>query len=226
MGDLKRRLAVTLGVTILVLTSDIDRIGPLTLANQRTPSLQNSPVADGVVERYLIDPRGEVEGLLLTDGSQMHVTSRIAHDLVKAIRPGDHVRVYGIRKKGKAVVQPESIVNVTAGISFSIPLRLDLPLPPHEEYLTMTPMRAEGSIQILLYGRKGEVHGMVLSDGTQVRLPLDVGDEFRRSLRVGESVKVEGYGNENQYGRSMEALAMSARGSTLTPLDATTRHHP
>lgn len=90
----------------------------------------------------------------------------------------------------------------------------------------MTPMKAGGTIQVLLHGNKGEVRGMVLSDGTQVRLPPDVGDEFRRSLRVGENVNVDGYGTENAFGRAIEALSMSADQKPLTPLDPTVRRLP
>ena len=40
------------------------------------PSMEKPPVADGIVDRYLLNPRGDVNGLLLRDGSQMHVTLR------------------------------------------------------------------------------------------------------------------------------------------------------
>ena len=49
------------------------------------PSMGKPPVADGVVDRYLLNPRGDVSGLLLRDGSQMHVTLRAAQDLTTAI---------------------------------------------------------------------------------------------------------------------------------------------
>src|SRR5262249_62333834 len=61
------------------------------------PSLDHPPVADGIVDRYLLHPRGDVNGLLLRDGSQMHITLRAAEELTKHIQPGDHVRVHGRR---------------------------------------------------------------------------------------------------------------------------------
>lgn len=231
---------MTVGITIGVMAAECpgvygakpsslfaaDRVAPSTVADKNHPALRKSPVAGGIVERYLMDPRGEVEGLLLADGTQVHVTSRIAHELTKAIKPGDHVRVHGSRKKGEAVVSPDVIVNITAGASFFVPLRLDLPLPANEDQLSMTPMKAGGRIEVLLYGTKGEVQGMVLSDGTQVRLPPDINDELRHALRIGETVKAEGYGTQNEFGRAMEALAMSADKDTLTPLDPTIRRLP
>lgn len=238
--DRQRWRIVTMGITVGVISAEcpgvcaaepsslfsMDRAAPSTVADKEHPALRKSPVADGIVERYLIDPRGDVEGLLLTDGTQVHVTSRISHELTKAIKPGDQVLVHGSRKKGEAVVSPDVIVNVTAGASFSVPLRLELPLPANEDQLSMTPMKAGGSIEVLLYGTKGEVQGMVLSDGTQVWLPPDVNDDFRRTLRIGEKVNVEGYGTQNEFGRAIEALAMSAGKKTLTPLDASIRQLP
>ena len=50
------------------------------------PSMDKPPVADGIVDRYLLNPRGEVNGLLLRDGSQMHVTLRAA----QAEQAADH----------------------------------------------------------------------------------------------------------------------------------------
>jgi len=238
MGDRQEWRTVALGIVIGLMTtedpalygaepsnhSSIDRIAPSAVADTRPPSLRKNPVSDGIVERYLIDPRGEVEGLLLTDGTQMHVTSRASDQLIKAIKPGDHVRVHGSRKQGGALVNPDVIVNVTAGSSFTVPFRIDLSAPEKERRLSMTEMEAKGTIQVLLYDYlKGVVHGMVLSDGTQVRLPPDVSDELRRSFHVGEHVAAEGNGTKNEYGRSMEALAMSADDGTLTPLDPTVR---
>jgi hypothetical protein len=173
-----------------------------------------------------MDPRGDVEGILLNDGTQMHVTSRSVADFTKAIKPGHHIRVEGIRKNGNQVVTPNVISNESTGTRFTVPLRLDLPALPLDR-LAMTALKVEGLIRVLLYSPlSGEVYGMVLSDGTQVRLPPDVSVEFRRSFKVGTQVIVEGYGTENQYGRALEALSMSANGGSLIPLDLTIRHLP
>ncbi len=88
----------------------------------------SSFAADGVVERYLIDPRGEVEGLLLVDGTYMYVTSRAADHLTRALKPDDHVQVFGRRQSNERLVQPDVIENLTRGTTFIVPLRVDLPM--------------------------------------------------------------------------------------------------
>jgi hypothetical protein len=188
------------------------------------PPLHRESTAEGIVSRYLIDPRGEVEGLLLTDGTQMHVTSHIASEFVKVIKPNHRIRAQGTRKSLSALFEPDIIRNMTTGASFKTPLRLDLPIPDQENRLSMTDMRARGAIHLLLYDYMNEgVRGMLLSDGTQVRLPPDATDELRRSLRVGQSIEAEGYGTENEYGRAMEALRLGFPPGKLTPLDATVK---
>ena len=185
------------------------------------PSMDQPPVADGIVDRYLLNPRGDINGLLLRDGSQMHVTLRAAEDLTKAIQPGDHVRVHGRRASDSLLVKPDVIINVTDGNSFLVPYRLDLPMPPREERPTVNEMKAAGTIQVLLYDHlKGVVNGALLSDGTQVRLPPDVGEHFHTSLQPKMDVEVRGYGTATPYGSALEAVAIGRKGQPLTHLDA------
>ena len=190
-------------------------------------SQRKSPVADGVIERYVLDPRGEVEGLLLADGAHMYVTSRAADQLLRALKPGDHVRVYGRRKNDERLVQPDVIKNLTQGTTFIVPLRLDLPMQEQERHLSVTEMHATGTIRVLLYhALKGIVQGMVLSDDTQIRLPPDTSEDLRRSLQVGQSVTIKGNGTKNQFGRAIEAVAIGRDNALLVPLDASLRSLP
>ena len=185
------------------------------------PSMDKSPVADGVVDRYLLNPRGDISGLLLRDGSQMHVTLRAAQDLTKAIQPGDHVRVHGRRASGSPLVKPDVIINVTDGKSFTVPYRLDLPMPPREARPTLTELNAAGTIDVLLYDPLKEVvNGALLSDGTQFRLPPDVGENFHASLQKDMEIEVRGYGIATPYGTALEAFAIGRKGHPLTHLDA------
>jgi len=187
--------------------------------------MEKPPVADGIVDRYLLNPRGDVNGLLLRDGSQMHVTLRAAQDLTKAIQPGDRIRVHGRRLSDSPLVKPDVIINVTDGRSFTVPYRLDLPMPPREERPTVTEMNAAGTIQVLLYDHlKDVVNGALLSDGTQVRLPPDVGEHFHASLQQNMDVEVRGYGTTTPYGSALEVIAIGRKGQPLTHLDASIQH--
>lgn len=191
------------------------------------PSMDKPPVADGIVDRYLLNPRGDISGLLLQDGSQMHITIRAAQDLTKTIQPGDHVRVHGRRVSDSLLVKPDVIINVTDGKSYTVPYRLDLPMPPREERPTVNEMKAAGTIEVLLYDPLKEVvNGGLLSDGTQFRLPPDVGEHFHTSLHKHMDVEVRGYGIATEHGTALEAIAIGRKGYPLTHLDASIQQLP
>ncbi|MBV6469530.1 MAG: hypothetical protein NBKEAIPA_01428 [Nitrospirae bacterium] len=182
--------------------------------------LAQDPLVEGVIERYLLDPRGEVEGLLLVDGTQLPVTSRAAAQLLHALRPGDRVRVRGRRHQAPPVVQPDLIENLSRGTTFAVPLRLDLPMRPQEQELSVRELTANGSVRVLLFHPlKGIVQGLLLSDGTQVRLPPDASPTLRNSFREGQRLAVRGNGTENRYGRALEAVAMGYDAARLVPLE-------
>ncbi|HRB15214.1 MAG TPA: hypothetical protein PK224_05460 [Nitrospira sp.] len=181
----------------------------------------SSFAADGVVERYLIDPRGEVEGLLLVDGTYMYVTSRAADHLTRALKPDDHVQVFGRRQSNERLVQPDVIENLTRGTTFIVPLRVDLPMQEQARRLSVTEMNATGTIRLLLYHPiKSTVQGMILSDNTQIRLPLDASEALRRSFQIGDAVVIKGNGTTNQFGRAIEVVAIGRTPASLVPVDA------
>lgn len=177
-------------------------------------------VAEGTVKQYLMNPHGEVDGLLLTDGTQIHFPPHMAAELVAAIRPGNPVSVEGDRE-GTSVVKAEAMTNIQSGrtVVEHAPSVMDRPIPPHLKRWSMNSMRADGTIEAVLYAPRGEVHGVLLADGTQIHVPPDVGESLSRLLKVGDVVQAEGYGTDNQYGRTLEATAIGLGGGRLIPLD-------
>lgn len=51
------------------------------------------PETRGVVAQYSLSPRGDVDGLILTDGLQAPLPPQLGTQLVFAIRPGDAASV-------------------------------------------------------------------------------------------------------------------------------------
>lgn len=189
-------------------------------AERATAAFTHSPIAaEGIIRQYVIDPRGEVQGLLLRDGTYIIFTSRVQREVIATMKPGASIRVEGRRYKEFPLVEPDTIVNVGTGASLQIPAHGEGPIPPPKESLSVHEMRVDGSIDQLLYDRSGKVAGFVFHDGTEVWLPPDVNDQFRRSFHVHDRLIVEGHGTENEYGRAMESLAIRIPGAPLTPLD-------
>ncbi|MCW5798609.1 MAG: hypothetical protein KIT40_08925 [Nitrospira sp.] len=183
--------------------------------------------AEGTVDRFILDPRGEVEGLLLADGTHLYVTSRAADQLVSAFTPGNAVQVYGRLFAAERLVQADAVTNVTTGTTFHVPLRLDLPMQEQEHTLSMTEMSAAGTIRAFFYHPlKKNIQGMLLSDETQVRFPPDASPTLRRSFHLGDHVTIKGNGTTNRFGRAVEALAIGRNSGALIPLDASLQRLP
>lgn len=209
-----RCLAVVGVLSILLLSENAQA------AEKVVPAYIRSPIAaEGIVRQYVIDPRGEVQGLLLEDGTQVIFTSRAQREVIATTKPGASVRIEGRRHKGFPLVEPDVIINTETGASVHIPSHGEGPMSLPKESLSVQEMRAEGSIDQLLYDRSGQVAGLLLHDGTEVWLPPDVNDQLRRSLHVQDRLIIEGHGTENEYGRAMESLAIRIPGAPLTPLD-------
>jgi hypothetical protein len=180
--------------------------------------------AEGTVRQYLMNRHGEVDGLLLSDGTQINFPPHMADELVGVVKPDDRVDIQGDRERD-SVVKADIITNSRTGQSVAehAPSWRDRQMPPHLKRLSMNDMQASGAIHTLLYAPQGEVRGFILADGTQIHVRPDVGDGLARTLRVGDTVQAEGYGIENQYGRSLEATAIGLGGGRLVPLDRSMR---
>ena len=58
------------------------------------------PAIQGRVGQYSLTPRGDVDGLILTDGTEVHMPPHLGTQLVFAVKPGDAVTVHGLSRPG------------------------------------------------------------------------------------------------------------------------------
>lgn len=68
----------------------------------------------GTVIQYLQNPEGEVDGLLLSDGTQVDFPPHVGLELTSIVQPGTSVTVQG-RREGNSVVVAFSVTNQTTG---------------------------------------------------------------------------------------------------------------
>jgi hypothetical protein len=182
---------------------------------------QSSALIQGKVTQYLMNPHGEVDGLLLSDGTQVHFPPHMAEDLVSTVKPDDSVSVQGYRSFEGPVVKANVITNARSGQSVieREPGVLDRPIvPPPLRDRSLVERRAEGIVRVLLYGPRGDVNGAVLADRTIVRVPPHAAYQVASLLQVGQPISVVGYGTENEYGRVIDATAMGSPGTPMTPI--------
>ena len=65
--------------------------------------------------QYSLTPRGDVDGLILTDGTEVHLPPHLGTQLVFAVRPGDDVTIHGLRARAIPMVQAMSVSNDATG---------------------------------------------------------------------------------------------------------------
>jgi hypothetical protein len=174
---------------------------------------------EGTVNRYLMNPRGEIDGVLLTDGTQIKFPPHMSADLTRAVRPSDNITAQG-RPESAPVFTAFSITNESSGqtVVESRPSSWPPPLPPDLRGVDLKPMQAEGHIATLLFAPRGEIEGTILENGTVLRMRPDVSGQFVNLLRIGQSVSAKGYGTENEFGRSLEVTELGTPGQPLTAI--------
>ena len=78
--------------------------------------------AKGTVDRFIPNICGDMSGLLLMDGTEIHFPPHVSTELAAAVRPGGEITVLGVRPHGDRVVAALSLVT-------SDGLRIDARVP-------------------------------------------------------------------------------------------------
>src|ERR1700760_3740855 len=125
------------------------------------------PAIQGKVGQYSLTPRGDVDGLILLDGTEVHMPPHLGTQLVFAVRPGDAVTIHGLGARAIPMMQALSIRNDATGNTVTD----GGPGGPAGPRSASQMLLAEGHIRAQLHGPIGDLNGVLLEDGTIVRLP-------------------------------------------------------
>lgn len=163
-------------------------------------------VVQGSVAQYLMNSDGFVDGLLLSNNTIIRFPPHLGQVLTQTVSPQDVVRVEGFFES-PGTLHASSIIDQQSKRSV-----VDNPPsprhPPRPGSVPRQQLSANGTIRVLTHGKRGEINGVVLSDGTVVHFPPPVGMQFAGLLHEGNQFAATGYGTSNEYGRSFEATAI------------------
>lgn len=181
-----------------------------------TAGLTAPTVAQGQVQRLLLNPYGEIDGLRLADGTLVQFPPHLSQALSAAVKPGDVVRIIG-RQQAPDAVKADAIVNTRSGQTlYDQPPSAGAGLPPpHLRAQALRPQRVEGRVDAVLTGPRGEANGVLLTDGSIVRFPPE---SLRLSVLPGAPFAADGLGTRNALGISLEATSLGTSLATLQPL--------
>lgn len=182
-------------------------------AQQPLVSLQGKAV------RYLINPFGEVDGLFLDNGTLVKVPPHMSGDVAELVKPGDSIALQGTPEGGSSF-EAYSITNQASNETLlrREPAWNGKVMPKELRAAELKELSANGKIERIITGKRGEPKIVLLADGTNVRLPRDVAYDAYSLINAGAPFAAKGSGTETRYGRSLEASAIGASPASLKPL--------
>ncbi|MGB7911809.1 MAG: hypothetical protein WCF59_06250 [Desulfobaccales bacterium] len=190
---------------------------------------QQAPSVTGTVQQYLLTPHGEVDGVLLQDGTVVRFPPHLGTALAGLAKPGDEVAVVGFlgptTPHGRAI-KALTITNEKTGQSVVDHPPSTPPLPPDMRGLAHKPLTVRGAVARLLVNDKGDVDGLILVGGEQVKFPPPNGPVVAKMLEEGKkTVEASGNGTTNTFGTVVDAMSLSMDGQAV-PVSGPGRPRP
>jgi hypothetical protein len=185
------------------------------------------PKTEGTVDRFLINPHGEIDGILLADGMEVHVPPHLSGEIRAAVQPGGAIAVYGMRPRHAEMI---AAVAIEAGPGHRIvdngpPQdkhgehgRKEHGRPKHGAKAQHAPMEAEGTVRRSLHGPKGETRGALLEDGRIIRVLPHEAREYGPLLQPGARLAIRGPGLTADGTTVIDAKEIGASAASLKPV--------
>jgi hypothetical protein len=178
------------------------------------------PITTGVIERFTINLNGDVDGLLLADETLVHTPPHLSDQLTAAVRPGDAVRVRGVKPRGADLIAAVSVERLGGLIVIDDgPEALEDDGRSEKRAGTKrVPMNVSGTVRLTLFAPKGQIRGALLHDGTMLRLGHTEANRYANQLRPGSQISARGEGLETEYGRVIEVQEIGRPDGGLEPV--------
>jgi hypothetical protein len=174
----------------------------------------------GTVARFLTNPDGDVDGFMTDDGTLVHFPPHMSAQLTSAVRRGDLVQVSGRRDEGGGFAA-QRITDTQTGrqVVDEPPMQSAPPMPRAARGAGLSRLSVQGQVAHVTTAPRGEPDGVILSDGTVIKLTPPVAQQFAALVRTGATVSAQGYGTRNQYGTALQATAFGAPGNLTSLYD-------
>lgn len=196
-------------------------------AAQRLPyDPRQLPAQRGEVQRLALMGRGEMHGLILSDGTEVKTPPYLSTQLAYAVRPGHSVTMHRLHAAALPLVQAVSITGEATGrtVIDTGPPGPGGPAGPRPAVTgdaCGAPGQAEvqGRVRMALHGQQGEVNGALLEDGTVLRLPPPEAYRFATLLRPRQRIVAEGVLLVTSMGKVIEAQPMGPSREQLSVVE-------
>ncbi len=171
------------------------------------------PETRGTVKQYTLTPRGEVDGLILSDGTEVKVPPHLSAQFVFAVRPGDGISIRGLKAQGLSVVEASSVTNLATGATV-----VDAGPPGGPDRTWINQQTFSGRIVMQLHGPRGDINGALFDNGTVLRLPPPDAERLQTLIQPGQPVTVRGAILRTPLGTVIEATAIGSSPDQLNDI--------
>jgi hypothetical protein len=185
------------------------------------------PELRGQVRQFTLTPRGDIDGLILVDGTEVKTPPHLSSEMAYAVKPGDTVVIHGLHAAALPLMRA---VSVTDEASKNTVID-NGPPPGHGHGPGARPpggpgkppplprggmAEATGSVRMSLHGPEGDIDGALLDDGTVLRLPPPEAHRLASLLRPGQTVFAQGPAYASSLGK---VIAVERIGTSRDQLD-------
>jgi hypothetical protein len=174
----------------------------------------------GTVKAFAMTPVGDLEGMILTDGTEIHVPPHLSTQLAAAVRQGEAVRVRGWRTNVPNFIVATALTGQRGQsvVDQGPPPPGMMPPPPRPGQPAPGAQQAtvQGRVLQVLHGPRGDVNGTFLDDGTILKLPPPAAWQASSVLQPGQLVTAQGWALSNSYGRVVDVQTIGAGSTQVT----------
>lgn len=163
------------------------------------------PHVTSSVERFLINPDGNADGMILLNGVEVYFAPHLSDEVLMAIHVGDRITVYGELPMAEPLIVAV-IIEAEDGTrieDFGAPTS-SVERGRHHQRVRSR-LQIEALVRRALHGPKGKLRGVLLDDGTTVSLPMHGGENLGPLLSPASWVTVRGAGLVTEMGVAIEA---------------------
>lgn len=175
------------------------------------------PTYKGQLQLFTLTPRGDIDGLVMTDGTEVKTPPHLSTQLALTVRPGDAITVHGLKAARLPLVQAMSITNDATGRSVIDAGPGDRPAGRGFEKSERG--QVAGRVRMRLHGPRGDVNGVLLEDGTILRLAPADADRFSALLSPGHAIAAEGTTHATAAGKLVDITALGTSAGDLAPVE-------
>jgi hypothetical protein len=181
------------------------------------------PETRGTVQRFTLTPIGELDGVILADGTEVDLPPHLTTQLANAVRVGDTVTVQGYRSFYVPLIVAAAISDAHTGQTVvdtgpPPPGSRPPPPPPGMPAAGAQQMTVQGKVRQQLYGPRGDLNGALLDDGTIVRIGPMEAYQVAPLFNPGQTLAVQGWGLTTAYGNVVGAQAIGPSAGQMTQL--------